>query len=66
MRGTDCVGTPTFSHFTQEYVSEHYCNSIGGFPDRIFDFNPLTVETVIKWFGWFIYQLENSYLKIGR
>lgn len=59
MKGTDCVGTPTFSYFTQEYVSEYYCNSVGGFPEMIHDFNPLTVSTVIKWFGWFIYQLEN-------
>jgi hypothetical protein len=63
MDGADCQGTPTFSHFTQEYVSEYFCNSIGGYPERIVDFNPLTVKTVKMWFGWFLWQLNNSYLQ---
>jgi hypothetical protein len=66
MPGADCVGVPIFSHITAEYVSEYYCNPIGGYPEKIFDFNPLTVRTVRKWFGWFLYQLENSNLKIGK
>lgn len=63
---TDCDGIPIFSHLTTDYVSDYYCNPVGGYPEKIFDFNPLTVETVIKWFGWFLYQLNNSYLKIGK
>ncbi len=63
---TDCIGTPTFTHFTMEYVSEYYCNSRGGYPEKIHDFNPLTVGIVVKWFGWFLYQLQNSHLQIGK
>lgn len=66
MAGADCQGTPTFTHFTQEYVSEYFCNSVGGYPERIFDFNPLTVKTVRMWFGWFLWQLNNSILTIGK
>lgn len=63
---TDCAGVPCFSHYTQEYVAESYCNCVGGYPERIFDFNPLTVKTVRIWFGWFLYNLNNASLQIGR
>jgi hypothetical protein len=58
VRGLDCCGTPTFSHYP-----------IDGLVDYVTDFTdyePLTVGMVVKWFGWFLYQLENSNLQIGR
>lgn len=62
MRGTDCDGVPTFSHWDENRVTQEDCWNYFG-SDQ---FEPLTVDTVLKWFGWFLYQLENSYLKIGR
>lgn len=60
--GTDCEGVPTFTHWNEDQVtSEDTWNYYGA--DA---FEPLTVETVNKWFGWFLFQLNNSYLQIGR
>lgn len=56
--GMDCDGVPVFSHCTQDYVAEYY--------KKVENFEPLTVKTVVHWFGWIIYQLNNSYLKIGK
>lgn len=53
--GIDCVGTPTFSHMTQERVADPYYN--------LSEIEPLTVATVRKWFGWFLLNLNNSYLQ---
>lgn len=53
--GLDCAGTPTFSHFTQERVSDPYYN--------LNEIEPLTVATVRHWFGWFLLNLNNSYLQ---
>lgn len=53
--GLDCVGTPTFSHFTQERVADPYYN--------LDEIEPLTVATVRHWFGWFLLNLNNSYLQ---
>lgn len=62
MRGTDCSGVPTFTHWTEDRVTMDDCwNYYGG--DT---FVPLTVEIVTKWFGWFLFQLNNSYLQIGK
>lgn len=58
MRGADCVGTPTFSHWTADYIADYWKE-----PN---DFEPLTVKTVVTWFGWFLYQLQNSYLQMGK
>lgn len=58
-RSLDCDGVPTFSHFTAEHVAEHFFATID-------DFEPLTVGVVVAWFGWFLYQLENASLQIGR
>lgn len=58
VRGLDCQGTPTFSHLTIEHVAEHH--------SAFRAYEPLTVGIVIKWFGWFLLQLENSNLQIGR
>lgn len=60
--GMDCQGTPTFSHYTQDHVAQEDVANYYGL-DK---FEPLTVETVAKWFGWFLYQLKNSYLQIGK
>jgi hypothetical protein len=58
MDGADCGGVPTFSHWTAEYIAENI--------KSIEPFEPLTVAAVTKWFGWFLYQLNNSYLIIGK
>ncbi len=55
-KGLDCDGVPTFSHFTaKEIVNQNR---------DMTEFEPLTVEIVNWWFGWFLYQLKNSNLKI--
>ncbi len=51
-KGLDCEGTPTFSHYTMDYVAEHNYN--------IGEFEPLTVNTVIEWYGWFLLNLKNT------
>lgn len=56
--GIDCSGVPTFNHYTADYLGSNYKN--------VAQFEPLTVRTVRKWFGWFLYQLNNSYLQIGK
>lgn len=58
-RGMDCNGTPTFSHYTIKKIlnAEYKGMNI---------FEPLTVGTVVKWLGWFLYQLEKSNLQIGK
>lgn len=53
--GLDCSGVPCFSHFNQERVTDPYYN--------LNDIEPLTVKTVIHWYGWFLLQLNNSYLQ---
>jgi hypothetical protein len=54
MDGTDCDGVPTFSHYDIDRVGES---------NYITLFEPLTVGLVKKWFGWFLWSLENSRLK---
>lgn len=56
--GLDCDGVPTLSHYSADSIAEHYKN--------MNDFEPLTVQMVVKWFGWFLLQLDNSYLQIGK
>ena len=56
-KGVDCDGVPAFAHYT----ANHCCDY-----DDINQFEPLTVGMVTKWFGWFLYQLENSELQIGK
>jgi len=56
--GIDCDGVPTFSHFTMDYLGTNYSD--------MESYTPLTVGIVRKWFGWFLYQLENSNLQIGK
>jgi hypothetical protein len=53
--GLDCSGVPTFSHFTQDRAADPYYD--------ITEFEPLTVKTVTHWYGWFLLQLNNSYLQ---
>lgn len=55
-KGLDCEGVPTFSHYTADYIGTHI--------SRIDLFEPLTVGIVKMWFGWFLWQLNNSSLKI--
>lgn len=58
VRGFDCDGVPVFSHNTTNYIATHHSD--------LTKFEPLTVGMVVKWFGWFLYQLENSKLQIGK
>lgn len=51
-KGLDVDGVPTFSHFT--------ANSIYNSNADMENFEPLTVEVVNWWFGWFIYNLNNT------
>lgn len=53
-KGLDCDGVPTFSHWTS--------NDIYNSKADMQDFEPLTVEIVNYWFGWFLYKLNNSQL----
>ncbi len=55
MDGTDCSGVPTFSHFTKKNIDLHHHKNAN-------KFKPLTVETVLYWYGWFLYNLRNSKL----
>lgn len=55
----DCVGTPAFSHLTADDIATHHFADITAF-------EPLTIGMVVKWFGWFLYNLENSSLQIGK
>lgn len=57
-RGLDSDGVPTLSFYDGDYLIDRDYN-----PN---DFEPLTVKTVRKWFGWFLFQLKNSYLQIGK
>lgn len=61
-RGADCMGTPSFSHYNEDYITTDDCWKYYG-PES---FEPLTVGYVINWLGWFLYQLGNSSLKIGN
>lgn len=56
--GLDCDGAPTFTHFTANYLGTHQYD--------VELFQPLTVKTVVKWFGWMLLNLNNSYLQIGK
>lgn len=56
-KGLDVDGVPAFSHGT---VNEIY----NGKSDMK-DFEPLTVEIVNYWFGWFLYRLQNAELVFG-
>ena len=57
--GLDCDGVPTFSNNTADHLVILY-------QQHITKFKPLTVGVVVKWFGWFLYQLEKTQLQIGK
>ncbi len=57
-RGLDIDGVPTFSHYTPDYIVSDYTRDITVF-------EPLTVGMVKMWFGWFLYQLDNSRLQLS-
>lgn len=56
--GLDCDGVPAFCHYNQDRVARDF--------QDMSVFEPLTVETVVKWFGWFLYNLDNSYLHFDK
>lgn len=55
--GIDNEGVPTFSFFTSSYVAQH-CSK------QLLEFEPLTVEMVADWAGWFLYNLQRCEVKI--
>jgi hypothetical protein len=55
MPGADCQGTPTFSHMTADHIVNNNRQL-----EKMNDFEPLTVGTVVRWFGWiFLDRLNN-------
>lgn len=58
MDGTDCDGVPTFSHWDADYIMQDHTI-------KYTLFEPLTVGMVKMWFGWFLWQLDNSRLKVS-
>jgi hypothetical protein len=58
-RGLDCDGVPTFSHYTADYIVSDNTRDF-----KVFE--PLTVRMVKMWFGWFLWQLDNSKLHITQ
>lgn len=54
-KGLDCDGVPTFSHGTAENIYNGKSDLKG--------FEPLTAGVVKWWFGWFLWNINNSALK---
>lgn len=50
-KGLDVDGVPTFSHYTAD--------GIYNAKSDMSEFEPLTVEIVSWWFGWFLWHLNN-------
>ncbi len=57
VRGFDCDGTPCFSHYNADHVASH---------SDMNQFEPLTVGMVVKWWGWFLWQLNNVSLLTNK
>lgn len=57
-RGLDCDGVPIFSHWDADYIVSDHTRDYTAFV-------PLTVGMVKMWFGWFLWQLDNSRLKVS-
>ena len=67
-RGLDCSGVPTFSHGTANHLTNgnmrnYTLEEVGEVLNPMAEYELLTVGVVVKWFGWFLYQLEKSNLK---
>jgi hypothetical protein len=58
VKGFDVDGVPVFSHYSQSYIADHYKD--------MNEFEPLTVKMVTYWYGWFLWQLNNSKLQIDE
>ncbi len=68
-RGLDCSGIPTFSHGTAQNLTNgnirnYTLEEVVEVLNPMNEYELLTVGVVVKWFGWFLYQLQNSNLKI--
>ncbi len=66
-RGLDCSGVPTFSHGTRHDLTignmhNYTLEEVGEVLNPMSEYELLTVGIVVKWFGWFIYQLQNNEL----
>lgn len=59
MRGADSAGTPTFTHYDTDRVTQDDTWAYYG-ADA---FDPLTVWTVINWFGWVLWNLSNAQIE---
>lgn len=56
--GIDCNGTPTFAHFTADYLATHKYD--------VTKFEPLTVEVVLNWYGWMLLNMNNANIRAFR
>ncbi len=70
-RGLDCSGVPTFSHGTSHNLTignmrNYTLEESREVLDPMSEYELLTVGIVTKWLGWFLYNLENSQLQIGK
>lgn len=66
-RGLDCSGVPTFSHGTQHNLTignmrNYTLEEATEVLNPMGEYELLTVSVVVKWFGWFLYNLNNSVL----
>lgn len=70
-KGLDCSGVPAFSHGTEKEITignmhNYTLEEVGESLNTMNGYELLTVRVVVKWFGWFLYQLENNELQIGK
>jgi hypothetical protein len=66
--GLDCSGVPLFSHGTEHNLTignmhDYTLGDVGEQINAMHEYELLTVEVVVKWFGWFLYQLEKAQLQ---
>lgn len=57
-KGIDVDGVPAFSHYTADEIIDSKADMT--------DFEPLTVEIVRWWLGWFLYKLDNCKLTYNQ
>lgn len=70
-RGLDCDGVPTFSHGTEKSITNgnmhrYTLEEVSEVLNPMKEYELLTVGVVVKWFGWFLYQLENSKIQFKK
>lgn len=65
--GLDCDGVPTFSHGTMHNLTignsyEYTLQEVNQILEPMNEYELLTVGVVVKWLGWFLFQLKNAEL----